>query len=240
MHEMTRRDVLRMTAAVACLFANPARGHQNRGLSSVDHLLLGVANLDHGIDWVEQRAGVRATIGGSHPGAGTRNALLSLGGAQYLEIIAPDPAQTTYGFRMDLKTMTEPRLVWWAAKASDIEAVAKKGRDARVQVVGPRDGSRVRPDGQMLKWKSLAIASDFAVDGLDPIPFFIEWAEGTVHPSQDAPGGCTLRSFEIEHPRAAAVSDALKQIGVDVSVRQAGVVALVATIETSRGQLVLR
>jgi hypothetical protein len=36
------------------------------------------------------------------------------------------------------------------------------------------------------------------------------------------------------------VSDALKQIGVDVSVRQAGVVALVATIETSRGQLVLR
>jgi len=240
MHEMTRRDVLRMTAAVACLFAKPAGGYQNRGLSSVDHLLLGVANLDHGIDWVEQRTGVRAAIGGSHPGAGTRNALLSLGGAQYLEIIAPDPAQTTYGFRMDLKTMTEPRLVWWAAKASDIEAVAKKGRDARVQMVGPRDGSRVRPDGKMLKWKSLAIASDFAVDGIDPIPFFIEWAEGTVHPSQDAPGGCTLRSFEIEHPRAAAVSDALKQIGVDVSVRQADVVALVATIETSRGQLVLR
>lgn len=237
---MTRRDVLRMTAAVACLFAKPAGGYQNRGLSSVDHLLLGVANLDHGIDWVEQRTGVRAAIGGSHPGAGTRNALLSLGGAQYLEIIAPDPAQTTYGFRMDLKTMTEPRLVWWAAKVSDIEAVAKKGRDARVQMVGPRDGSRVRPDGKMLKWKSLAIASDFAVDGIDPIPFFIEWAEGTVHPSQDAPGGCTLRSFEIEHPRAAAVSDALKQIGVDVSVRQADVVALVATIETSRGQLVLR
>ena len=207
--------------------------------AAVDHLLLGAADLDVGVAWAASLTGVNAASGGSHPGAGTRNALLSLGGRQYLEIIAPDPAQTAFHFHIDIRTLTAPRLIAWAAATADIHLVAKRARDAGFEVLGPRDGSRVRPDGKQLRWQTLAVANGFGRQGVEAVPFFIQWAAGSVHPSQDSPGGCELLRLEIEHPDSGALTEALQKLGIEAAVKQATAVRLRATLKTPQGEVEL-
>jgi hypothetical protein len=208
--------------------------------TAVDHLLLGAADLDMGVAWVEKLTGVKAAAGGSHPGVGTRNALVSVGGKQYLEIIAPDPAQTAFNFQIDIRTLAQPRLINWAAATADIQSVAKRAREAGQQLFGPRDGSRLRPDGKTLKWKTLGVLNKFGMGGVEPFPFFIQWEAGSVHPSEDSPGGCRLQSFEIERPDPASLTEALRRLGIEAKVRRANTTRLIAVLRTPKGVVELR
>jgi hypothetical protein len=207
-------------------------------LAVVDHLLLGTNDLDRGIEWFEQRTGVRAAVGGSHLGRGTRNALAALGRRQYLEIIAPDPAQPARNLSRNLRTLAGPRLIAWAAVTTDIDGMARRIRD-RGHATDLQDGSRGRPDGRVLKWRTLAVQSDFARADVDPIPFFIEWAPGSIHPSEDSPKGCELAAVEFEHPDPKVLESVLAALGIDTSVRQAANVKLLATLKTPKGRVEL-
>ena len=133
---LTRRLLVQwLGAAGVTLFNGGRMGAAPRvpAHKALDHLLLGAPDLERGIEWVERLTGVRAVVGGSHPGRGTRNALLSLGARQYVEIIAPDPAQSGSTPTLDLKALPEPRLVNWAAATADIDALAR----ARAQRARP-------------------------------------------------------------------------------------------------------
>jgi glyoxalase-like protein len=240
----TRRRLLGLmgSAGASCLFGGAMSARENvvPATAAVDHLLVGAADLDLGIAWVELLTGVKAIMGGSHPGVGTRNALLSLGGRRYLEIIAPDPAQTAFNFQIDIRKLTEPRLITWAAVTTDINAVARNAREAGHQIFGPRDGSRARPDGKVLKWKSLGVMNSFGLEGIEPFPFFIEWASDSLHPSQDSPQGCELQSFEIGHADPVNLTGALKKLGIDAAVKLAKNANLKATLVTPKGKVELR
>lgn len=242
-YRLNRRKLLTMFggAGIVCLTGGTLSKGQSLtpAVSAVDHLLFGINDLDRGISWVEKMTGVKAVAGGSHPGVGTRNALVSLGGRRYLEIIAPDPAQASYNSNIDVRKLTEPRLITWAALAMDINAAVGRVRAAGYELFGPRDGSRARPDGKMLKWKSMGVISKFGLQGIDPIPFFIEWAGDSVHPAQDSPKGCELQSFEIEHPDPAGVLRALKDLGIEANVKQAKESRLRAVLKTPKGKVEL-
>ena len=241
-YTLPRRELLRLCGATGAAYLLGATGMAENltpAEDAVDHLLLGAADLDQGIAWVEKLTGVKAAVGGSHPGGGTRNALASLGGRRYLEIIAPDPLQAAYNFHIDLRKLSEPRLITWAALTADITATAKRARGAGLQLFGPRDGSRARPDGKLLRWKTLAVLTESGTQGVEPVPFFIEWAGDSPHPSQDSPRGCELRTFEMEHPEPAGVIDVLKKLGIEAKVRGAKEARLRATLKTPKGEVVL-
>jgi catechol 2,3-dioxygenase-like lactoylglutathione lyase family enzyme len=206
----------------------------------LDHLLLGCSDLEQGTAFVEKHTGVRPAIGGVHPGRGTRNALLSLGRLHYLEVIAPDPAQTgTPTTRAAspsmLRRLAAPVLVDWAVHSEDIAAIAERWRKAGVAFEGPTPGSRTRPDGKMLHWQTLNLANDR--NGL--LPFFIQWGVDTVHPSVDAPEGCRLKSFSAVSPDSSALSAEFQKLGIDVQVEAGNAPHLRARIVGPGGTLQL-
>lgn len=208
-------------------------------LNSFDHVLLGVADLDHGIDWFERRTGVRAVPGGVHPGRGTRNALVSLGGPHYLEIIASDPAQMSVQPQFPVANLVEPRLIHFAVRTNDIERTAATLSREGVHVTGPADGSRRTPTGRLLRWKMLGVESKFGIGPVDPIPFFIEWARDSIHPSQDAPSGCMIEDLRFDHPRGDELSAMLRSLGLEANVETADQARIVAVLRTPKQRVEL-
>src|SRR5713226_6946416 len=199
----------------------------------LDHILLGCSDLDRGIDLVKESTGVRATLGGVHPGRGTRNALLSLGERRYLEIIAPDSSQGHIVHFPQILGMTEPRLIGWAVHPPDIAATAKLLRENQIAFTGPDDGSRKRPDGGVLHWKTINLADDR--HGL--LPFFIEWSPDSVHPSKDAPKKCRLDYFTVMGAEPAELSKVFQHIGVGANVERSDRDRLRAHITGPQGEL---
>lgn len=139
-----------------------------------------------------EQLGVEAVDGGAHPRFGTRNVILPLLGDRYLEVVEvlDHPASDKAPFGQVVRARSEAGGGWlgWVVSVEDITKQEQRlGRDSVT-------GNRHRPDGVELRWKQLG------VKGLqsDPqLPFFVEWAQGTQHPSGVGATQVALRSVEI-------------------------------------------
>jgi hypothetical protein len=204
----------------------------------VDHLVWGGRILDEEVARFEALLGVRATPGGRHPVEGTHNALIRLGPDVYLELIAPDPdhpaPSTPRWFTLD--TLRVPRLVTWAARASDLEIRAAAARRAGILLGAVRHGERRQSDGEVLSWR--LTDPDLRVgDGL--VPFLIDWGSSR-HPAESAPSGVKLEGLRAEHPDPAAIARMLRALGVALDVSVGPSPALVATVRGAQGSVELR
>jgi hypothetical protein len=188
----------------------------------MDHLVFAVPDLAQGIDLVERQTGVRAHFGGRHPGRGTHNALLALGGRRYLEIIAIDPEQPAAKGLLfpQLASVREPCLIAWAVAVASVADAAARARAAAIASIGPLDGARL-------------------TSPLEGLPFFIEWGAGAAHPAETSPTGCDLTSFAIEHPQGEALRRALASLGVAAVLRPGPRFALKARLKTPKGEVEL-
>ena len=141
----------------------------------LDHILLGCSDLDQGIAFVEQHTGVRPAIGGVHPGRGTRNALLSLGELHYLEVIAPDPAQS--GMKISRESMV--RKLKSLTLAAHLRVGGTHQRHQWCGRTAAQGGYRVRRSHARITQTARWTGSELADAQLERRP---EWAASVLHP----------------------------------------------------------
>ena len=219
------------------LLASAPRAAQDV-LAQVDHLVYTVPDLQQGIGAAEKLFGVRATPGGQHPGLGTRNALIALGPASYLEIIGPDPDQPKPAGprRFGIDELKAPHLMTWVAKGKSLQTFAADARAHGVDLGAVIPGSRKRPDGVVLKW-TYTDPQVVLADRL--IPYFIDWGSSP-HPSATAAKGVTLVGLRAEHPDAERVGKMLRQLGLELAVTRGPKPSLIATFDSPRGKVELK
>ena len=214
----------------------PSSGEPGR--AAVDHLVYGTTDLARSVEEIHALLGVMPSPGGPHPGRGTRNALVSLGPNVYLEIIGPDPEQPAPARpRMfELDTLASPRLLTWAARATDLARLHARAHRQGVPLGDVGSGSRDRPDGTLLSWQ-FTDPSTLIADGI--VPFFIDWGSSP-HPAASATQGAWLAALRAEHPEPGRVEGMLRSLGLDLAVAPEPRPALIGVIDCPRGRVELR
>ncbi|MCB1693918.1 MAG: VOC family protein [Pseudomonadales bacterium] len=203
-------------------------------MAIVDHLMFAAPDLAAGVRHIKALSGIEAAPGGAHPGNGTRNALMSLGPGQYLEIIAPDPAQAPAdNLAADILSRDRMEIRAWAvaAKSGETERLARSASLGTRRV----PMSRTTPDGVRLEWEIVFVTGHpFG----DAFPFFIDWL-ASPHPSGTTPGGCTLSSLEISVPGAADYRKLIATFGIEGVDVVEGAASLNAVLVTPNGQVTI-
>lgn len=204
----------------------------------LDHLVYATPDLERTVGELEASLGVRAAEGGRHLGEGTRNALIALGPASYLEILGPDREQPPPNrpLWLGLEGLTEARLTRWAMKSGDLEGVAERALAAGARLGPVEDGKRRRPDGTLLTWR---YTDPHVVVAGGLVPFIIDWG-ALPHPAAAAPAGASLLALRAEHPYPAGVASLLRALGIDLPITKGDLAALIAVVEGPNGTVELR
>jgi hypothetical protein len=178
--------------------------------AQLDHIVVAMRSLDEGIAQFERLTGVKPAAGGKHPGRGTENALLSLGGGTYLEIRAPQAGAALSKEDERLRGLQTLTIVDWAIGVPDVDAARAALGNLGLAPSAPRPGARLTPAGERLDWMTFDVSSE-AISGA---PFFIRWSPNTRHPSTTAPSGCGLTHFSIQGSGAERLSAILRALDV--------------------------
>jgi catechol 2,3-dioxygenase-like lactoylglutathione lyase family enzyme len=138
-------------------------------LTAIDHIIIGVHNLDQAATQFSQKLGLAVSGGGVHPTGGTANRIIVIGDT-YLELMAiynPEEAQQSL---LDRLANHEGYLNFVLA-SNDIEADSTTMIRRGIQILGPTPGSLRAADGRTRGWSRTNIErSDLA----QRYPFIIQ------------------------------------------------------------------
>lgn len=202
----------------------------------LDHFAYAGRDLDVLIQRIERLAGVRPLFGGRHPGRGTMNALASLGGEVYLELLALDPSQSGQGdMSRRIDSLAQPGLFFYMLRGSRLEDARETLRRHGIEA-DLFDASRQTPDAGVLRWQLLVPKPDNAYGMM--IPNCIDWLD-SVHPASTSIAGCTFEAFEMGHPEPERLRALLADLGADIALHRADRPFMRLAIHTPKGPLLL-
>ncbi len=172
-------------------------------LIGFDHFIILVNNLDAAMESF-RRLGFEVQPGGEHPAFGSRNAIVALADGSYFELVAfKDPALAAKGFWAEAykRLMSGEGFGGFALASDDLIVDSANIRASGIPITDPQPGSRMRPDGRQISWRT-ALVGD-TPSGM--MPFLI----------QDE----TARSLRVELPHDGLGSRA-HAVDVLVAVRE--------------------
>ena len=197
--------------------------------AQVDHILLGIDDLDRGVEQFEKLTGVRPVYGGKHP-RGTHNALVSLGNGTYLEILALQPNVAPPKEYEDLKKLDTLTPIGWAVSSKDSAQLRSRLTSAGLAVSEPSPGSRTTPAGKELSWQTFGLE-----DAFEEAPFFIVWSPQSAHPSTTSPAGCRLQQWHVAGPHLKKLEQLRTALDLRVDVAEAPSTTLRLSLNCPKG-----
>jgi hypothetical protein len=119
-------------------------------LTAIDHVIIGVQNLEKAATQFSQKLGLAVSGGGIHPTGGTANRIIVIGDT-YLELIAiHDPAEAQQS-TLD-RLATHEGYLNFVLASNDIEADSKAMVNSGIPILGPTPGSLRSADGRTRGW----------------------------------------------------------------------------------------
>ena len=213
-------------------------------LSTIDHIVIGAANLEKATEKVEGLLQTKFSTSGKHPLMATHNRLSRLQNSAYMEIIAIDPnasfpkscSQEKRWFSLDSASTQRrlsigPQPLCWVIAVNDIEKFASN--------CGYSPGRVIEMSRGDFRWK-LTVPNNGDLSEGGVLPILIEWPNGK-NPAEAMPeSNLALKQITLFHPSPDFIEPILSAMDIAGPIDiKLGEPAIQFAFKTSNGSNIL-